>query len=46
MFDVYGNHVAKDVEVKLNTDGFYILDQIGSSRKVRFYFAMLVYPFL
>ncbi|XP_043816102.1 structural maintenance of chromosomes flexible hinge domain-containing protein GMI1 isoform X2 [Manihot esculenta] len=34
MFDVYGNHVAKDVEVKLNTDGFYILDQIGSSRKV------------
>ncbi|KAJ9172218.1 hypothetical protein P3X46_015483 [Hevea brasiliensis] len=34
MFDVYGNHVAKDIGVQLNADGFDILDQTGPFRKV------------
>ncbi|KAF2291896.1 hypothetical protein GH714_036024 [Hevea brasiliensis] len=33
MFDVYGNHVAKDIGVQLNADGFDILDQTGPFRK-------------
>ncbi|XP_050237468.1 structural maintenance of chromosomes flexible hinge domain-containing protein GMI1 isoform X2 [Mercurialis annua] len=34
MFDKYGNHVRSGLGVQLNLDGFQILDQIGSNRKV------------
>lgn len=36
MFDAYGNHVSQGLEVQLDVEGFQILDQIGSKRKVRF----------
>ena len=35
MFDAYGNHVSKGLEVQLDADGFHMLDQIGPKRKVR-----------
>lgn len=38
MFDAYGNHVSKGLEVQLDVDGFHMLDQtdqIGPKRKVR-----------
>lgn len=41
MFDSYGNHVRGGSEVQLNVDGFHILDQRGSKRKVRFYCTFL-----
>ncbi|KAK7850486.1 structural maintenance of chromosomes flexible hinge domain-containing protein gmi1 [Quercus suber] len=37
MFDAYGNHVSKGLEVQLDVDGFHVLDQtdqIGPKRKV------------
>ncbi|KAK9994804.1 hypothetical protein SO802_024507 [Lithocarpus litseifolius] len=37
MFDAYGNHVSKGLEVQLDVDGFHMLDQtdqIGPKRKV------------
>nr|POE97134.1 kinesin-like protein kin-14h [Quercus suber] len=37
MFDAYGNHVSKGLEVQLDVDGFHMLDQtdqIGRKRKV------------
>ncbi|KAM4068715.1 hypothetical protein ACB094_12G034100 [Castanea mollissima] len=37
MFDAYGNHVSKGLEVQLDMDGFHMLDQtdqIGPKRKV------------
>lgn len=37
MFDKYGNHVKKDLEVQLNMEGFILQDQLGLKRKVRFF---------
>ncbi|KAL5567763.1 hypothetical protein UlMin_024338 [Ulmus minor] len=34
MFDGYGNHVKKGLEVQLDVVGFQILDQLGLKRKV------------
>lgn len=34
MFDAYGNHVDRGLEVQLNVDGFSFQDHKGSIRKV------------
>ena len=36
MLDAHDNHVGKGLEVQLNVDGFCILDNEGSKRKVWF----------
>ena len=36
MFDAYGNHVSKGLEVQLDVEGFHIQDKIGPKREVRF----------
>lgn len=34
MFDAYGNHVSKGLEVQLDVEGFHIQDKIGPKREV------------
>ncbi|KAF3432812.1 hypothetical protein FNV43_RR23914 [Rhamnella rubrinervis] len=34
MFDNYGNHVKKDLDVQLKMEGFFLQDQLGLERKV------------
>ena len=45
MFDAYGNHVVKGLEVQLDLLGLQILDQLGLKRKVRFFIYFLVWWF-
>lgn len=43
MFDKYGNHVKKDSDVQLEMEGFFLQDQLGLERKVRFLIHFCLY---